>query len=510
MQPKRSNFTRRDAMRLLTLAGAGVMCARPAIADTDSDLASAKAQLAAAEQQLGAIADEYEVLSQRQSATLDDLDEVETGIEKVTASIKKTEERLAQKQEVLGRNVSDEYKDGNHGVVDLMLGSTSIEDFISGLYYYQKVTEEQERLIKDVQDEHARLEAERDDLAQRREELREVSRLQAEQLEAMRDKQYEAQLLVDGLDDEVRSLLVKREVELLAAQQEAAEARQARMAAQSSGTVSSTGTGSQGAHGGSQDSTGGSTGTQTGASGKDASSDAQPTTNTTDTSTKPTDASDENATSTQKTPDATSDSDTKADEAAQSAEQASEPEPTPALEPETAPEPVPEPEPTPEPEPEPVLAPEPEPEPEPESEPEPEEPMGSEGRGGNGAGSAADVIAACYSTPSPGGGLCAGWCSNVMINAGYGFVGGNANDMYAEYCYSSDPAALQPGMAVAVSTHPHTSAGRIYGHIGMYVGDGMVMDNIGYIRSIPLDEWVDYYGETVPVRWGWLNGIELD
>ena len=96
-----------------------------------------------------------------------------------------------------------------------------------------------------------------------------------------------------------------------------------------------------------------------------------------------------------------------------------------------------------------------------------------------------------------------------MINAGYGFVAGNANDMYAEFCYSSNRADLRPGMAVAVSTHPHTSAGRIYGHIGMYVGDGTVMDNIGYIRSISLDEWISYYGETVPVRWGWLNGIVL-
>ena len=43
----------------------------------------------------------------------------------------------------------------------------------------------------------------------------------------------------------------------------------------------------------------------------------------------------------------------------------------------------------------------------------------------------------------------------------------------------------------------------------MYVGDGTVMDNIGYIRSISLDEWISYYGETVPVRWGWLNGIVL-
>jgi hypothetical protein len=43
----------------------------------------------------------------------------------------------------------------------------------------------------------------------------------------------------------------------------------------------------------------------------------------------------------------------------------------------------------------------------------------------------------------------------------------------------------------------------------MYIGGGMMMDNVGYIRTISVDEWCAYYGETVPPRWGWLNGIVL-
>ena len=50
----------------------------------------------------------------------------------------------------------------------------------------------------------------------------------------------------------------------------------------------------------------------------------------------------------------------------------------------------------------------------------------------------------------------------------------------------------------------------IYGHIGIYIGGGIVMDNIGYIRSISADEWISYYSTSVPVRWGWLGGIALD
>ena len=128
---------------------------------------------------------------------------------------------------------------------------------------------------------------------------------------------------------------------------------------------------------------------------------------------------------------------------------------------------------------------------------------------GSTTGSQQRVIAACKTTGSPGGGLCAMWVSMVFNNAGFGYAGGNANDMYNAWTTSSNRADLKPGMSVAVSTHSHTSAGRIYGHIGIYIGNGIMMDNIGYIRTISVNEWVNFYSTTVTPRWGWLMGIVL-
>ena len=128
---------------------------------------------------------------------------------------------------------------------------------------------------------------------------------------------------------------------------------------------------------------------------------------------------------------------------------------------------------------------------------------------GTQTGSQARIVASCKSTGSPGSGLCAMWVSMVFNNAGYPYAGGNANDMYNEWTTSSNRADLKTGMIVAVSTHSHTSAGRIYGHIGIYIGGGMMMDNIGYIRTISVNEWIRFYSTTVTPRWGWLMGIEL-
>ena len=71
MQPNRSSITRRSVLRLATALGAQALLAVPALADTATELSNAQIKLADAEAQLDAIASEYEVISQKQSETLD-------------------------------------------------------------------------------------------------------------------------------------------------------------------------------------------------------------------------------------------------------------------------------------------------------------------------------------------------------------------------------------------------------------------------------------------------------
>ena len=113
------------------------------------------------------------------------------------------------------------------------------------------------------------------------------------------------------------------------------------------------------------------------------------------------------------------------------------------------------------------------------------------------------IVNACYQVGSPGSGLCAMWVSQVYSRAGLGYPGGNANNMYWNFCTSSNKADLQPGMIIAVSTWTGTAAGRVYGHVGIYIGGGMVMHNVGSIQTMSVDAWIGTYGTTVTPRWGW-------
>lgn len=127
-----------------------------------------------------------------------------------------------------------------------------------------------------------------------------------------------------------------------------------------------------------------------------------------------------------------------------------------------------------------------------------------------GSGKQQAVVNACYSTPSPGQNWCAAWVTNVFRNAGVGYFGGNACDMFNAWCYSSDRSALQVGMIVADSSHSGTGTpGLLYGHVGIYVGGGIVMSNEGPITSKSLDSFISFYGTGSGVRWGWLGGVAL-
>lgn len=120
------------------------------------------------------------------------------------------------------------------------------------------------------------------------------------------------------------------------------------------------------------------------------------------------------------------------------------------------------------------------------------------------------IVSRCYSVPSPGAGLCAEWVSHVFYPVLGSYPNGDACDMFWNWCHSRDLSQLKVGMIVAVPTHTHNSAGARWGHIASYIGNGMVMENIGYIRTTSLAWWLNYYHTTAVPQWGWVLNTPLE
>ena len=389
-------ITRRTALRLLLVGAAGLALApdSKALAVTQEDIDKTEADLAAAqekydevEQQLEEIASQYEELSKELAATLAQIDDVNGQIEETEQQIEDKEAELEQKREILAHRVRSAYKSGGDEALSAILMSTSFEELSSNVYYLDKISSNDRRLIEDVERLKGELEQHEADLEEKKGELEELRGQQEDELSQMQAKQQEVQDLLEGLDEDVQALIAKRDEEIMQLAREREEQRkreeEARRAAEEAAAAAVDESGAMA----------------------------------------------DNVTGTY--------------------------------------------------------------------------------QDGTTSGSQARVIAACHSTGSPGHGLCAMWVSMVFSNAGFPYAMGNANDMYNAWTTSSNRDYLKPGMIVAVSTHSHTSAGRIYGHIGIYIGNGIMMDNVGFIRTISVDEWVNYYSTTVTPRWGWLLGIEL-
>ena len=126
----------------------------------------------------------------------------------------------------------------------------------------------------------------------------------------------------------------------------------------------------------------------------------------------------------------------------------------------------------------------------------------------NGSGPLQAVLSAAYAVGSPGTGLCAAWVTDVFQYAGLGSFWGNADDMYYSWCHTAT-SQIKPGMIIAVNSSPASAAGLIYGHIGIYMGNGIVRHNIGYIQNMSLSSWVSYYSALATPLCGWLGGIVL-
>lgn len=419
----RNNVTRRSALRLLAAAGAAI-AASPTAAfaeqysasqETEAALADAQAQADEVEAQLDSISSQYEAAAAELSATMDQMDDVNAQIsdaqsqiddknaeiEETEGEIEETEQEIAEKQEVLGRRMSDAYKSGTAGILDLILSATSFDELTSNIYYLDKFNESDEQMISEIKDLQIELEAQKVELEEAKAvledqkaelevqmaTLEDLKADQQEEMQTIQAKQAEVSSLLDGLNEEVADLLEQRDNEILAAKKEAERIAAEQAAASSSSSSSSTST-----------STSRSTSTVTTVS------------------------------------------------------------------------------------------------------------TGSS----SGSRSLSALINACYSTGSTGVGKCAAWVTTVFGRAGIGWWSGNACDMYWSWCTSSDQSALKPGMIIAVPSCAGSYAALIYGHVGIYIGNGTVYQNLsGVVGAESLSHWISSHGTIATARWGWLGGVAL-
>ena len=111
-------------------------------------------------------------------------------------------------------------------------------------------------------------------------------------------------------------------------------------------------------------------------------------------------------------------------------------------------------------------------------------------------------------------GWCAAWVSGVYNAAGVAPPHGNAIDYWNTWKSTGSTSMTDIPVGAAVISSGAGYEGSIYGHIGIYIGGGLVASNIGYckietVESFGASATANCQGHTGYIGWVWPNGNVL-
>lgn len=98
-------------------------------------------------------------------------------------------------------------------------------------------------------------------------------------------------------------------------------------------------------------------------------------------------------------------------------------------------------------------------------------------------------------------GYCQAWVADV-----YQAVTGSRVSAHCALCAADMWAVSQDFSKIQVGATVYGYSSNQFGHVGIYIGNGMVAHNIGEIKIERLDEWIKKYKGFA---WGWENGKTL-
>lgn len=172
--------------------------------DTSADL---KDQLSQAQTELDGLYANAETASNELNKTVDDLAATEADIEETSAQIEVKQSELGIAQKTLEHTVAESYKDGPVSLLSIVLSSTSFEDFVSRIYYANKVSESYSQQIQTVKTIQSDLAQKRSALEEQHSSLEQLRVAQEEQKNQLTTKAREVETYVAGLSAELQEAL---------------------------------------------------------------------------------------------------------------------------------------------------------------------------------------------------------------------------------------------------------------------------------------------------------------
>lgn len=98
-------------------------------------------------------------------------------------------------------------------------------------------------------------------------------------------------------------------------------------------------------------------------------------------------------------------------------------------------------------------------------------------------------------------GYCQAWVADV-----YQAVTGSRGSAHCALCAADMWAVSSDFSQIPVGATVYGYSSSKYGHVGIYIGNGKVAHNIGYVKVQSLESWIEQYKGFC---WGWENGNDI-
>ena len=215
--------------KLCGLAGAtllalslGAVAPVPVYADTASDLQAkldaANARLDDLYDQAGSVSEQLNGTRVKLAETQAQIDESNQKITDTQADIEAKTAELAQRRSNLGRTVALDYKAGGLDFLSIILNANSFDDFISRVYYADKVSQQQADTIQQTKDlqtslenQKVSLEATKTQLENQKTEQTQLLADQESQQASLNSAVADAEAYVNSLDSDVKAKLAEEQ-----------------------------------------------------------------------------------------------------------------------------------------------------------------------------------------------------------------------------------------------------------------------------------------------------------
>lgn len=211
------NLTRRVLLATAGMAAtwAGLL---PDIAWADPSASQLQAQLDQARADLNSMGDQLATLQNALSTTTEALEATRSQVTETQEKIDATSAELEQKRGVLSGRMRSAYKGGSETALDVILGSTSVEDLVSRVYYLDKVNESDANAIDEVRSLTEQLQQQMSDLESQQSEQEAQAEEAQQNLSSYESEVERAQSYYNSLDSQVQETLAKEAAEEAARQ----------------------------------------------------------------------------------------------------------------------------------------------------------------------------------------------------------------------------------------------------------------------------------------------------